>query len=457
MTRSRGRGTRPRDARDWGAHYIEDVGGFASIRASRAPSSANAPPASPQVADPRRGTGLVAGYAVVAVLVVLVWGAWRGFVVDLSPLQLTGFIALSACAGQIAMLVGPRTWYTPTTPVMVLAGLIGGPVAGALTGAASESLGSNTVWRQRLMGASRSSIEGFAAGLVGLLPLVGTRGEVLRTAGAVAAAFLLAQVARALVVHVRGIRPAGAAIRAGAAVDAGESVVVTPILAALVCTQAVSPFLTFSTVAALVTVLALAERAHTRQAAQLERERTAARTDSLTSAPNRLALDEALVLEHARIVRGARPAGLYIVDLDRFKLANDHHGHDVGDAILVETVERIRRGLRDTDIVARWGGDELIVLAPEINSPDALEAFGERIRRFVGDRPYRLPPGGELAITASVGGTLLDGSSPPDVVLKRADVAVYRAKQTRNTSVVEIPAEARSGLSLVPTAAAEIF
>ena len=133
--------------------------------------------------------------------------------------------------------------------------------------------------------------------------------------------------------------------------------------------------------AALVAVLAVAERAHTRQTAQLERERTAARTDSLTSAPNRLALDEALVLEHARIVRGARPAGLYIVDLDRFKLANDHHGHDIGDAILVETVERLRRGLRDMDLVARWGGDELIVLAPDISGAEALEAFGERIRR----------------------------------------------------------------------------
>ena len=457
MPRSRYRDTRPRDALRRPAHYIENVGRFTATRPSPAPSSATPAPAPSQVADPRRGTGLVAGYAVVAVLAVFLWGAWHGFVVDLSPLELTGFIALSACAGQIAMLVGPRTWYTPTTPVMVLAGLIGGPVAGAITGAASEALGSNSVWRQRLMGASRSSIEGFAAGLVGLLPLAGTTGNVVRAAAAVTAAFLLAQVARVLVVHVRCIRPAGAAIRTGAVVDAGESVIVTPILAALVFTQAMSPFLTFSTVAALVTVLALAERAHTRQAAQLERERTAARTDSLTSAPNRLALDEALVLEHARIVRGARPAGLYIVDLDRFKLANDHHGHDVGDTILVETVERIRSGLRGMDIVARWGGDELIVLAPDINGPAALEAFGERIRRLVGDAPYRLPDDGVLPVTASVGGTLLDGGSPPDVVLKRADVAVYRAKQTRNASVVEIPAEARNALSLVPTVAGEGF
>jgi diguanylate cyclase (GGDEF)-like protein len=384
----------------------------------------------------------VLGYAAVAALVLFAWGAWRGFVVDLSPLQLTFFVALSACAGQISMLVGPRTWYTPTTPVMVLAGLIGGPVAGAITGIASEALGTNLVWRQRLMGASRSAIEGFAAGVAGLLPVAGASGALGRSGAAVGGAFLLAQVARALVVHVRGIRPARVALRTGAAVDGAESVIVTPVLAALVTTQAASPLLASAVVMSLVAVLALAERAHTKQAAQLERERAVARTDTLTSAPNRLALDEALAVEHARVVRGARPAGLFIVDLDHFKLTNDRFGHDVGDAVLVETVERLQQGLRDHDVVARWGGDELIVLAPEIGGADALELFGERIRALIADGPFALDGGGALPLSASVGGTLLDGASPPDVVLKRADIAVYRAKQTRNACVVEIPAAA---------------
>jgi diguanylate cyclase (GGDEF)-like protein len=387
-----------------------------------------------------------------AVGLVLVWGAWHGFEVALSPLQLTAFVALSACAGQIAVLVGPRTWYTPTTPVIVLAGLAGGPVAGAFAGAASEALGSDRVWRQRLMGAARSAIEGFAAGLAGLLPLAGARGDVVRAVLALTCTFALAQVARALVVHVREIRPAWPSIRTGAIVDATESVVVVPVLAALTTTQASSPVLATSVVAALFALLAMVEKAHARQSAQLERERTVARTDALTSAPNRLALDEALALEHARVVRGARPAGLFIVDLDRFKLANDEHGHDVGDAVLVETVERIRTGLRDIDLVARWGGDELIVLAPDVAGADALEGFGERIRHLVGDVPFALPNGRELEVTASVGGTLLDGASPPEVVLKRADIAVYRAKQTRDASVVEIPAEVRSRLSLVQAA-----
>src|SRR5262249_28175713 len=148
--------------------------------------------------------------------------------------------------------------------------------------------------------------------------------------------------------------------------------------------------------ASVMALLALAERAHTRQAAQLELERTAARTDALTSAPNRLALDEAIALEHARIVRGARAAGLFIVDLDNFQLANYLHGHDVGDAVLVETVARLQAGLRDTDLVARWGGDELIVLAPDMGGVEPLEAFGERIRTLVGDTPFQLSEGGWL-------------------------------------------------------------
>jgi len=422
------------------------VGRLAAKFRPRAPLRALPPPAPAQVADPRRGTTFVLAYGILAAVTVLAYGLARGFVVELSPLELIGYVALAAGAGQIAVLVGPRTWYTPTTPVVVLAGLIGGPIAGALTGVATDALGSNLVWRQRVMGASRSAAEGFAAGLVGLLPVEGTSHNVLRVAAAVTATFLLAQVTRTLVVYVRGIRPPLPAIRTGAMVDAVEAVIVIPVIAALVYTQLSSPLLTISAVASLVTLLALAERAHTRQARQLELERAAARTDALTGAPNRLALDEALVVEHGRVVRGARPAGVFIVDLDQFKRANDDHGHDAGDAILVQTVARLRGSLRDMDLVARWGGDELIVLAPEITDVDALEAFGERIKHVVSDTPFELSGGDLLHATASVGGTLLDGSTAPDVVLKRADLAVYRAKQTRNASVIELSAEARRGL-----------
>jgi diguanylate cyclase (GGDEF)-like protein len=433
------------------------MGRFLAARPTRHAVPTPVSPSGQQVADPRRGTGLVLAYAVAGTVAVLAWAVVYGTAVSLPALELIGFVALAACAGQIGVLVGPRTWYSPTTPLVVLAGLVGGPLAGALTGAATESLGSDRVWRQRLMGSSRSALEGFAAGIVGVLTAAGATGSIERASAALCLIFLMAVITRAFVLRVRAIRPFGAALRTGVMIDAAETVIVFPIVAALLATQSSSPALAVGAAASVIALLAVAERAHARQAAQLELERTAARTDTLTSAPNRLALDEAIVLEHARIVRGARAAGLFIVDLDNFKLANDLHGHDVGDAVLVETVTRLRRGLRDTDLVARWGGDELIVLAPDMGSAEALESFGERIRRIVGDEPFRLRDGDHLAVTVSVGGTLLDGSTPPDVVLKRADVAVYRAKQSRDASVVEIPASGRTPLALVPPAIADTF
>ena len=98
-----------------------------------------------------------------------------------------------------------------------------------------------------------------------------------------------------------------------------------------------------------------------------------------------------------------------------------------------------------------WGGDELIVLAPDLDSASALGRFGERLRSVISDSPFVLGGLCEIDATASVGGTLIDGSTTPEVALKRADVAVYRAKEERNASVVEAPATSRIDVrSLVP-------
>ena len=131
------------------------------------------------------------------------------------------------------------------------------------------------------------------------------------------------------------------------------------------------------------------------------------------------------------------------MDIDRFKEVNDVRGHDIGDRVLAEVVERLLGGLRGMDIVARWGGDELMVLAPDIEGASALGRFGEKLRSVISDRPFLFSGGSEIDATASVGGTLIDGSTTPELALKRADVAVYRAKVDRNASVIEVPAIAR--------------
>ena len=413
---------------------------MSSLQSARSSPEATA---ATQVAAPQQGTALAVGYAVVPFLLAVWWSHSHGFAVDLPPPELGALVVLTACAGRISILIGPRTWYSPTTPLMIFAGLVGGPLAGALAGAATEGLTTDRVWRHRLFGAARSSTEGFAAGLAGLLPGVGTGTDAARVGLAFGAAVVLAQAARALVIAVRGIQPAGHALRVGATTDAVEAALSVPILAVFVAARGASPLVAILGLATLLLGLAFAERAHVIQGRLLEREREVARTDAVTGAPNRLAFEEALAHEHARIVRGGRPAGLFLVDIDRFKQVNDVHGHDIGDRVLAEAVDRLLHGLRGMDVVARWGGDELIVLAPDIDGAEALGEFGERLRSVISDRPFAFAGGYEIDATASVGGTLIDGGTTPELALKRADVAVYRAKEERNASVVEVPAIAR--------------
>ncbi len=239
------------------------------------------------------------------------------------------------------------------------------------------------------------------------------------------------------------IRPAGHALRVGATTEVIEAALSIPIITVFVAARGTSPLVAVLGLATLLLGLALAERAHVIQGRLLEREREVARTDAVTGAPNRLAFEEALAHEHARIARGGRPAGLFLVDIDHFKQVNDVHGHDVGDRVLAEAVNRLVGGLRGMDVVARWGGDELIALAPDIDGVPALGEVGERLRSVISDRAFVFDGGCEIGATASVGGTLIDGGTTPELALKRADVAVYRAKEERNASVVEVPATPR--------------
>ena len=145
-----------------------------------------------------------------------------------------------------------------------------------------------------------------------------------------------------------------------------------------------------------------------------------------------------MAAEHARVVRGAVPAGLFVVDLDRFKSVNDRFGHAVGDEVLTEVVRRLTDGLRPHDVVARWGGEEITVLAPGIKGRRQLEQAGERIRELVNEIPIATSTTA-LPVTVSVGGTLLDGSVSPATAFHRADGALYEAKRTRDASAVALP------------------
>jgi diguanylate cyclase (GGDEF)-like protein/PAS domain S-box-containing protein len=164
-----------------------------------------------------------------------------------------------------------------------------------------------------------------------------------------------------------------------------------------------------------------------RHAAEL-RLAAQARTDRVTGLGNRWAFDEAI--EHALtdVAVGSSPGfGLALVDLDRFKVVNDSLGHAVGDRLLAAVAARLRSAADEDTVVARLGGDELLVLVDR--SPD----HGDTIRRLADLLAALRPPfdvGGQpMAVTASVGVVHADdGSVGSGELLRRADVAMYRAK-----------------------------
>jgi diguanylate cyclase (GGDEF)-like protein len=148
--------------------------------------------------------------------------------------------------------------------------------------------------------------------------------------------------------------------------------------------------------------------------------------DALTNLPNRLRLREQLALELASVKRGQTLAVHYL-DLDNFKTVNDSLGHPIGDDLLRKVAARLRACVRETECVARVGGDEFAVVQSAITTPAEAGALAMRIREAI-NAPYNL--NGHIAIVnASIGIAIAPGDGEePDVLIKNADLALYRAK-----------------------------
>jgi len=214
-------------------------------------------------------------------------------------------------------------------------------------------------------------------------------------------------------------------------------------------TMSVFPlFFSVATAAASTAVLALvglvaalaftvtAFRARDRALAQLEQEQARARTDALTGALNRHALDEALVSEQARVDRGAKPTGILFLDADRFRDVNNTYGYATGDALLVAVHDRLRSELRASDSVYRWGGEEFVVIAPEVGDEASLAAGAERLRRLFADEP--LEAGALLLpVTVSIGAALLENGRDAMETVEQAGRLAKKAKEWRNTVLVQ--------------------
>ena len=157
--------------------------------------------------------------------------------------------------------------------------------------------------------------------------------------------------------------------------------------------------------------------------------------DALTGLPNRTLLQDRLVQAIAQCVRLSKKLALAFIDLDHFKPINDAHGHQMGDQILVEVARCVSAAVRKTDTVARWGGDELILLLPGLNAPAQARVVCERIKHLVQNELARNPPNRPL--TLSMGLAIYpDDASLPEVLVERADTALYQAKARGRNRVV---------------------
>jgi diguanylate cyclase (GGDEF)-like protein/PAS domain S-box-containing protein len=173
-----------------------------------------------------------------------------------------------------------------------------------------------------------------------------------------------------------------------------------------------------------------------------ERVRKMAFHDDLTGLPNRRLFSDRFNQALATRIRSAGYGALMFIDLDGFKPLNDAHGHDVGDLLLIEAATRLKRCVREMDTVARFGGDEFVVMLSQLdlNEADSISyarRVAEKLRATVSE-PYVLRAGhdgsAETAVThrctASIGVTLFgDRDANSSEILKRADSAMYLAKQ----------------------------
>jgi two-component system cell cycle response regulator len=173
--------------------------------------------------------------------------------------------------------------------------------------------------------------------------------------------------------------------------------------------------------------------------ADYERSMSLALTDTLTGLYNRRYASRHLATEIEQTKRSGKSLGLLLIDIDHFKSINDTHGHAAGDEVLRAVANRLSRHLRGFDTVARWGGEEFVVVMPEATL-DVARSVAERLRRKVAGGPVTISGGGgDVTVTVSIGVAVTgDEVSTMDDLLRAADAAMYFAKRNGRNRVATI-------------------
>ena len=159
-------------------------------------------------------------------------------------------------------------------------------------------------------------------------------------------------------------------------------------------------------------------------------------TDDLTGLYNRRYFDRHLNVLLGKAQEQERNLAVMILDIDHFKSVNDTYGHDVGDVVLKEFSARVKRNIRGVDLACRFGGEEFVVLMPDTDVSNA-EMIAERVRQSIGEKPFEIKSQRPLTVTVSVGVSLNESmADTPESLIKRADLALYRAKREGRNRVI---------------------
>jgi diguanylate cyclase (GGDEF)-like protein len=159
-------------------------------------------------------------------------------------------------------------------------------------------------------------------------------------------------------------------------------------------------------------------------------------TDSLTGLYNRRYLEQKILQEYRRYENTGVEFALVIADIDFFKNINDLYGHDCGDSVLKSITEDIGKAIRTYDAVARWGGEEFLLLLPATNRDQAI-TLAERVRKTVEARKFEFDSGKRsVTVTLTLGVSIVSSGDTIDSMIKRADMALYHGKRKSRNCVI---------------------
>lgn len=159
-----------------------------------------------------------------------------------------------------------------------------------------------------------------------------------------------------------------------------------------------------------------------------------ARTDPLTGLSNRRDMLDQLSKEHYRYERSGHSYAVLVCDVDHFKSVNDSFGHEAGDAVLVQIAALLRDSLKHQDYIARWGGEEFLILLTDTTEAQAGHA-AERLRCTVENRTFESASSGAVTVTVSFGYAAIEDALSVEQLIHRADLGLYHAKSAGRNRV----------------------